>query len=74
MKITEVNLRSYELPLTAPISLAGKKFSVRQGIIVSLTDSDGTTAYGEAAPLPGFHNETFNDQHRFTLEHFWAFD
>jgi O-succinylbenzoate synthase len=61
MKITEVNVRSYELPLASPMQLAGQTLTARRGLIVSLTDSDGTTAHGEAAPLPGFHDESFDD-------------
>jgi O-succinylbenzoate synthase len=61
MKIAEVNVRSYELLLAEPMLLAGNTLTARQGIIVSLTDSDGLTAHGEAAPLPGFHNESFDD-------------
>ena len=60
MKITEVNVRSYELPLAMPIHLAGQPLTVRQGHIVSLTDSNGTTAHGEAAPLLRFSDESFD--------------
>ena len=61
MKITEVNVGSYELPLVAPMQLAGQTLTTRQGHIITLTDSNGTTAHGEAAPLQGFHDESFDD-------------
>lgn len=61
MNITEVNVRSYSLPLAAAMQMAGQTLTTREGLIVNLTDSNGTTARGEAAPLPGFHGESFDD-------------
>lgn len=50
----------YRLPLTAPLVLPGATLTHREGVLVRL-DGEGGTAWGDAAPLPGFSRETLDD-------------
>ncbi|MBE0537739.1 MAG: o-succinylbenzoate synthase [Phycisphaerae bacterium] len=56
--IERVRLRRYDIPLLRPLTLASRTVARRKGVIISLTDDEGHTAHGEAAPLPGLHKET----------------
>lgn len=48
---------AYRLPLTGPLSVGNGVIQSRQGLIIRLTDPAGHYGYGEAAPLPYFHQE-----------------
>ncbi len=61
MKIVDFDIKKYDLPLARPLTIAGHKLTSRSGVIISLTDEEGLTGYGEAAPLPGLHKETLED-------------
>ena len=61
MTITDFDIKKYSLPLAKPLTIGSHKLTSRQGLIVSITDEDGLTGYGEAAPLPGLHKETLED-------------
>lgn len=51
----------YELPLSAPVSLApGMAMSVRDGLLLELVEG-GRSFWGEASPLPGFSRESLED-------------
>lgn len=56
MKIAELNLRPFSLPLTH-----GKN---RQGFLIELTDAKGSIFFGEASPLPTFSHETLEQVER----------
>ncbi|MDZ7773449.1 MAG: o-succinylbenzoate synthase [Balneolaceae bacterium] len=47
----------YELPLARPFRTSGRTWLSRQGVLLRLKHKD-VTAWGEAAPLPGFSRET----------------
>lgn len=47
----------YELPLAKPFRTAGRTWLSRQGVLLRL-EHEGLTAWGEAAPLPGFSGES----------------
>ena len=61
MKIADIALYKYELPLVKPLAIKGHVINSRCGIIISLTDEDGFVGLGDAAPLPGLHNESLED-------------
>ena len=61
MKFTDFDIKKYSLPLAKPLAIGGHELTSRQGIIISITDENGLTGYGEAAPLPGLHKETLAD-------------
>jgi len=48
-----------DLPLTRPLVMAGKSLTSRRIIRVTLTDSKNRIGGGDIAPLPGLHQETF---------------
>ena len=50
--ITAVHLRPYALPLVRPWVAASATLTVRRGILVGVTASDGATGWGDCAPLP----------------------
>lgn len=61
MTIDRVDIRRYDIPLIRPLTIAGGTITSRTGVIISLTDHEGRTYHGEAAPLPGLHKETLDD-------------
>jgi len=50
----------YRFPLARPFITGGLSYSEREGLIFVM-EAEGIIAYGEAAPLPGFSVETFQD-------------
>lgn len=60
MKITAVDIKRYNLPLTNPLNIKGQKINTRSGAILRLTDDTGNTACGELAPLENLHKETLD--------------
>ena len=61
MKFTHVEVKKYTLPLAKPLTIGSHELTSREGIIISITDENGLTGYGEAAPLPGLHKESLAD-------------
>lgn len=65
MTSPDFRIWKYELPLTAPVSLKpGVDMDVREGLLLEITDEDGRSFWGEAAPLPGFSPENLDDARR----------
>ena len=56
--IEEVRLLPYRLPLRDPWPTAEGPVTERHGVILALIDSLGNVGLGDAAPLPGFGQET----------------
>ena len=72
MTISESALYRYALPLTAPLQLGSEAVTRRRGVLVRLATEEGCVGWGDAAPLPGFSDETLGDveQHaRAALPH-----
>ena len=61
MKIVDITLYKYELPLIRPLMIKGYAINTRCGVIISLTDESGFTGLGDAVPLPGLHDESLED-------------
>ena len=59
--ISEGALYRYALPLTAPLQLGSEAVTRRRGVLVRLTTEEGCVGWGDAAPLPGFSDETLGD-------------
>ena len=55
----------YQFPLQPPLETAYGRWSVREGLIVKLTDVEGQSATGEIAPLPWFGTESLATAHQF---------
>ena len=60
MKLAQVNIFQYELPLTRALTINSDNMS-RHGFIVEISNESDRIGYGECAPLPGFSTETLND-------------
>lgn len=60
MKIQEINLYRYSIPLKKGIKMKGFLHNSREGCIVELIDEQGIKGYGEAAPFPGLHSESLD--------------
>lgn len=58
MKIAKAEVFTYALPLETPIPLRGATLPTRTGLLLKLYSAEGHTAWGEAAPLPGFSRES----------------
>jgi o-succinylbenzoate synthase len=63
MKIKAVNIHRFRIPFIVPISVGGRVLGVREGFILAVSGDDGSTAYGEIAPLAGL-DEVSLDQCR----------
>lgn len=58
MTIERYAIFRYDLPFVMPMQLTGQHLVERRGYIIALYAQDGSTGYGEIAPLPGLHRET----------------
>lgn len=58
MPITQAKLKPYQLPFSTPWKSSKGLLRGRQGWLISLTDTNGHTGYGDAAPLPEIGTET----------------
>ena len=58
MTIKTVRFYKYSLSLRQPLKLKENLLSVREGLLISLSDPYGNIGWGEIAPLPGFSRET----------------
>ena len=58
MRIAAASVRRVRLEFRRPLPTARGVQSVRETLLLSLTDADGLTGHGEAAPWPGFGTES----------------
>ena len=58
MRIAAASVRRVRLEFRRPVRTARGVQSVRETLLLTLTDADGVTGYGEAAPWPGFGTES----------------
>lgn len=59
-----LTLFEYRIPFSRPFVTSGMTYRERKGLIIEL-QKEGITAWGEAAPLPGFSAESVRDIKRF---------
>lgn len=57
----EFAYRRYRLPLRVAVRTAHGVWREREGVMVRLTNAEGETAYGEAAPIAWFGTETADE-------------
>lgn len=62
-----ISLYEYNLPFAKTFKTGSDNFSERKGMIIHFTDD--VEALAEAAPLPGFSKESFEDVRRFFDTH-----
>lgn len=55
-----LQLHPFEFALSQPRSNAKHAWNSRQGVLISLLNSDGYVGIGEAAPLPSFSPDTYD--------------
>lgn len=53
-----LHYRRYRLPLRTAIRTAREVWSEREGLLVRVTDEQGSVGYGEVAPIPAFGTES----------------
>ena len=61
MRLAGFGLYRYELPLSEPLPLGRTRLHHREGLLVELASDGGAVGWGEAAPLPGFSREGFDE-------------
>ncbi len=61
MKLEPLKVYRYKLPLTAPLDVKGIAVKQRGGLFVELNTSNGIAGFGEVSPLPGLHQESFEN-------------
>ena len=63
-----LQIYAYTLPLTMPLELSSGTLTERRGMLLRLRTEDGSEGWGEAAPLPGFSRETFEEVRQQCLQ------
>lgn len=58
MKIDEIRIYGFDVPLLSPVVLGGQSVATRNGFIIQAVSSDGHSGFGEVSPLAGVHSET----------------
>ena len=58
----------YSLKFRKPFETANKTFTERKGFIITIKDSEKIKGVGDAAPLPEFGSESFEDDKKFLKE------
>ena len=61
MKISSIQLYRYRLSFQKPMVFRKKLLTAREGLVIKVLNEDGVRGYGEAAPLPGFSEERWED-------------
>ncbi len=61
MNISDIRWRTYRLPFLRGFATAHGVLTVREGIIVQVTNERGVAGYGEIAPLPAFATASLAD-------------
>lgn len=61
MTVADIDLYRYELPLSDPLQVGTSTVKHREGLLLRLTTENGRSGWGDAAPLPGFSDETLAD-------------
>ena len=61
MKLANLGLYRYHVPLSEPVRLKQTTLRCREGLLVELASDEGATGWGEAAPLPGFSHESLDE-------------
>jgi len=59
VRINRIKIYRYSIPLALPLQIKNIKLTERQGFLLALSDADHHTGWGEIAPLPGLHRETY---------------
>jgi L-alanine-DL-glutamate epimerase-like enolase superfamily enzyme len=63
-RIRRLDVTLLDIPLHTPFGIAGGAQAMANNVLVTLSLDDGTTGYGEAAPLPPYNGETQADARR----------
>ncbi len=61
IKIKNINIFSFDLPLKKAFVLKNTSFDSRRGILVELETNQGIKYYGESSPLVYFNQENYSD-------------
>lgn len=69
LHLKSIDVAPYRLPLTRALGMPGSEVHTREGLILRIASEDGSTGYGEVAPLPGLHEDTLDDARAFLHEH-----
>lgn len=58
MKIADILIYSFRLPLKSAVQIARENIHSREGHIIAIKDESGNMGYGEISPLPGLDEVT----------------
>ena len=61
MKIDDLNVYGFSIPLSKELSICDTCLSSRDGYVIRITTDNGYTGWGEISPLPGFSRENLVD-------------
>ncbi len=57
MKLIQIALFRFHLPLITPLQMPGREITSRAGLLIRLQAEDGHSGWGEIAPFPGLNRE-----------------
>jgi O-succinylbenzoate synthase len=58
VNVESLRVYSYSLPFKEPLQVGKQILHTRGGFVIKVTDKEGSSGYGEAAPLPGYSTES----------------
>jgi O-succinylbenzoate synthase len=61
MRITDLGIFGYRLPLIRPVVIKGQSLPTRSGYLIRMTSDTGAIGWGDIAPLPRFSSEKLED-------------
>src|SRR4051812_44619002 len=61
LPIRSLAVAALDIPLHTPFGISGGAQAMANNVLVTIDLADGTTGYGEAAPLPPYNGETQAD-------------
>jgi len=61
MIVTEIHIYTYQLPLKQTLQIGNNTLINREGAIICVKTNTDLQGFGEAAPLPGLHQQNLHD-------------
>ncbi len=60
MRLTEIHLLRYTIPLVRPLNMMGYVIDVREGVVLKILDDAGNFGLADLCPFPGLNRESLN--------------
>ena len=60
MRLTEIHLLRYTIPLVRPLNMMGHVIDAREGAVLKILDGSGNFGLADLCPFPGLNRESLN--------------